>query len=31
LIDAWKAIEYYEQALTIAREVGDRQAEGNAL
>ena len=26
-----KAIGYYEQALVIAREIGDRQGEGNAL
>ena len=24
-----KAIEYYEQALTIAREIGDRRGESN--
>ncbi len=29
--DARKAIEYYEQQLTIAREIGDRRGEGNAL
>ena len=26
-----KAIEYYEQALKIAREIGDRRNEGNWL
>ena len=26
-----KAIEFYEQALAIAREIGDRRGEGNAL
>ncbi|NAS89575.1 hypothetical protein C4E24_07580, partial [ANME-1 cluster archaeon AG-394-G21] len=26
-----KAIEYYEQALAIAREIGDRRGEGNSL
>ena len=26
-----KAIEFYEQALMIAREIGDRRGEGNAL
>ena len=26
-----KAIEYYEQALKISREIGDRMGEGNAL
>ncbi len=26
-----KAIEYYEQALKITREIGDRRGEGNAL
>lgn len=26
-----KAIEYYEQALKIAQEIGDRQGEGNQL
>ena len=26
-----KAIEYYEQVLAIAREIGDRQGEGNHL
>ena len=26
-----KAIEFYEQYLTIAREIGDRLGEGNAL
>jgi tetratricopeptide (TPR) repeat protein len=30
LSDMLKAIEYYEQALTIAREIGDRRGEGNA-
>ena len=29
--DARKAIEYYEQALAIAREIGDRRGEGTAL
>ncbi len=29
--DAGKAIEYYEQALVIAREIGDRRGEGAAL
>ena len=29
--DAPKAIEFYEQALVIHREVGDRRAEGNVL
>ena len=29
--DAEKAIEYYEQALKIAREIGDRRGEGNRL
>jgi tetratricopeptide (TPR) repeat protein len=29
--DARKAIEYYEQQLTIARELGDRRGEGIAL
>ena len=29
--DARKAIEYYEQALVIAREIGNRRGEGNAL
>jgi tetratricopeptide (TPR) repeat protein len=31
LIDARKAIEYYEQALVIDREIEDRWGEGNAL
>ena len=26
-----KAIGYYEQALTIAKEIGDRRGEGNHL
>ena len=26
-----KAIEYYEQALKISREIGDRRGEGNDL
>ena len=26
-----KAIEYYEQALKISREIGDRRGEGNHL
>ena len=26
-----KAIEFYEQALKISREIGDRRGEGNAL
>ena len=26
-----KAIEYYEQALKISREIGDRRGEGNTL
>ncbi len=26
-----KAIEFYEQCLVIAREIGDRRSEGNAL
>ncbi|MCP4283902.1 MAG: tetratricopeptide repeat protein, partial [Gammaproteobacteria bacterium] len=26
-----KAIEYYQQALTISREIGHRQGEGNRL
>ena len=26
-----RAIEYYEQLLAIAREIGDRRVEGNAL
>ncbi len=26
-----RAIEYYEQHLAIAREIGDRRGEGNAL
>jgi tetratricopeptide (TPR) repeat protein len=26
-----KAIDYYEQRLVIAREIGDRRGEGNAL
>jgi len=26
-----KAIEFYEQALAIAREIGDRRGEGNRL
>ena len=29
--DARRAIEFYEQALAIAREIGDRRGEGNAL
>jgi tetratricopeptide (TPR) repeat protein len=29
--DARKAIEFYEQALVIDREIGDRRGEGNAL
>ena len=29
--DARKAIEYHEKALAIAREIGDRRAEGAAL
>jgi tetratricopeptide (TPR) repeat protein len=29
--DARKAIEFYEQYLSIAREIGDRRGEGNAL
>jgi tetratricopeptide (TPR) repeat protein len=29
--DAGKAIEYHEQALVIAREIGDRKGEGNRL
>ena len=29
--DLRKAIEYYEQALVIDREIGDRRGEGNAL
>ena len=29
--DAKKAIEYYEQALKIAREIGDRRGEGTRL
>jgi tetratricopeptide (TPR) repeat protein len=29
--DYQKAIEYYEQALVIAREIGDRHGEGNQL
>lgn len=29
--DVQRAIEFYEQRLTIARAVGDRQGEGNAL
>ncbi len=29
--DPRKAIEYYEQALVIAREIGDRKGEGNQL
>jgi tetratricopeptide (TPR) repeat protein len=29
--DAHKAIEYYEQALAIAREIGDRRSEGSGL
>lgn len=28
---ACKAIDYCEQALAIAREIGDRRGEGNAL
>ena len=31
MIDARKAIEYYEQALVIDREIEDRWGEGNAL
>ncbi len=31
LSDARKAIEFYEQALTIDREIGDRRGEGAAL
>jgi len=27
----WRAIEFYQQRLAIAREVGDRRGEGNAL
>ena len=26
-----QAIDYYEQALTISREIGDRRGEGNRL
>ena len=26
-----KAVEYYEQALAISREIGDRRGEGNRL
>jgi hypothetical protein len=26
-----RAIEYYEKGLTIARQIGDRRSEGNAL
>jgi tetratricopeptide (TPR) repeat protein len=29
--EARQAIEYYEQALEIAREIGDRRGEGNRL
>jgi len=29
--DSRKAIEYYEQALKILREIGDRRGEGNAI
>ena len=29
--EARKAIEYYDQHLEIAREIGDRRGEGNAL
>ncbi|MGQ0604367.1 MAG: tetratricopeptide repeat protein, partial [Anaerolineales bacterium] len=29
--DARTAIEFYEQQLVIAREIGDRSGEGNAL
>jgi tetratricopeptide (TPR) repeat protein len=29
--DPRKAIEYYDQALKISREIGDRRGEGNAL
>jgi len=29
--DARKAIEFHEQYLLIAREIGDRRGEGNAL
>ena len=29
--EARKAIEYYEQALAIAREIGDRRGEGASL
>ncbi len=29
--EARKAIEFYEQALTIARETGDRRGEGQTL
>jgi tetratricopeptide (TPR) repeat protein len=29
--EARKSIEYYEQALAIAREIGDRRDEGSAL
>jgi hypothetical protein len=29
--DARKAIEFYEQALAIARKIGDPPGEGNAL
>jgi hypothetical protein len=26
-----RAIEYYEQALAVAREIGDRRAEGSGI
>ena len=29
--DARKAIEFYEQNLVIAREIGDRRGEGNSM